>query len=41
MVEQINGVKSAKVKDSEDSTYSAKITNTHGSGDTSLKKSMN
>ena len=37
-VEQINGVKSAKVKDSEDSTYSAKITNTHGSGDTSLKK---
>ncbi|MDS1011606.1 ABC transporter permease [Staphylococcus epidermidis] len=38
VVEQVKGVKSAKVKESEDSTYAAKITNTHGSGDVDLKK---
>ena len=36
VVEQIKGVKSAKIKD-DDSTYSAKITNSHGGGDVSLK----
>ena len=38
VVEQIKGVKSAKVKESEDSTYVAKITNSHSSGDVDLKK---
>ena len=38
VVEQVNGVKSAKVKEDKDSTYSVKITNTHGSSDASLKK---
>ena len=38
VVKQIKGVKSAKIKESEDSTYAAKITNTHGSGDVDLKK---
>ena len=38
VVEQVKGVKSAKVKESKDSTYAAKITNTHGSGDVDLKK---
>ena len=37
MVEQIKGVKSAKIKEDDDSTYSAKITNSHGGGDVSLK----
>lgn len=37
-VEQIKGVKSTNVKESEDSTYAAKITNSHGSGDVDLKK---
>lgn len=38
VVEQIKGVKSAKIKEDDDSTYSAKITNSHGGGDVSLKK---
>ncbi|VED33850.1 ABC transporter permease [Staphylococcus warneri] len=38
VVEQVKGVKSAKIKESEDSTYSAKVTNTHGSGEISLEK---
>ena len=38
VVEQVKGVKSAKIKESEDSTYSAKVTNTHGSGEISLKR---
>ena len=38
VVEQVKGVKNAKIKESEDSTYSAKVTNTHGRGEISLKK---
>ena len=38
VVEQIKGVKNAKIKEDDDSTYSAKITNSHGGGDVSLKK---
>lgn len=38
VVEQVDGVKSAKVKEDKDSTYTVKITNTHGSEDASLKK---
>ncbi|WP_305808842.1 ABC transporter permease [Staphylococcus epidermidis] len=38
IVEQVKGVKNAKIKESEDSTYSAKVTNTHGRGEISLKK---
>ena len=40
VVEQVNGVKSAK-KEDKDSTYSVKITNTHGSSDASLKRLIN
>lgn len=38
VVEQVKGVKNAKIKEDDDSTYSAKITNSHGGGDVSLKK---
>lgn len=38
VVEQVKGVKNAKIKESEDNTYSAKVTNTHGRGEISLKK---
>ena len=38
VVEQVNG---AKVKEDKDSTYSVKITNTHGSSDASLKRLIN
>lgn len=37
-VEQVKGVKKANIKENKDSTYSAKITNTHGSGNVDLKK---
>lgn len=38
LVEQVDVAKSAKVKEDKDSTYTVKITNTHSSGDASLKK---
>ncbi|WHI82640.1 ABC transporter permease (plasmid) [Staphylococcus epidermidis] len=38
VIEHIEGVKNAKIKENKDSTYSAKITNAHGSCDINLKK---
>nr|AFD03083.1 epidermicin locus ABC transporter permease protein [Staphylococcus epidermidis]UVZ00169.1 ABC transporter permease protein [Staphylococcus epidermidis] len=38
VVEQVKGVKKAKIKENKDNTYSAKITNIHWSGNVELKK---
>ncbi|MCI2921916.1 ABC transporter permease [Staphylococcus hominis] len=37
-VEQVKGVKNAKIKESKDSTYSAKVTNVQKNSDVSVKK---
>lgn len=37
-VEQVNGVESAKIKESKDSTYSAKVTNVQKNSDISVRK---
>lgn len=38
LVEQVNGVSSAKIKETQESTYAAKATNTQGNGEVNLKK---
>ena len=38
LVEQVNGVSSAKIKETQESIYAAKATNIQGNGEVNLKK---